>query len=88
MKIEQIMEKLQYLTVQEVENPKLEVEQLSKLSPYLHLDDYLTYIVFLQYRQDLPEYEKKWYLDLIEALKEKERQEYEEALKRFETKSN
>ena len=88
MKIEQIMEKLQYLTVQEVENPKLEVEQLSKLSSCLHLDDYLTYIVFLQYRQDLPEHEKKWYLDLIEALKEKEREEYEEALKRIETKSN
>lgn len=88
MKLEQIMEKLQYLTVQEVENPKLEVEQLCKLSPYLHLDDYLTYIVFLQYRQDLPEDEKKWYLELIEALKNKEQQEYEEALKRFQTNPN
>jgi hypothetical protein len=83
MKFEELMYKLQYLTVQEVENQRLEIEHLSRLSPTLHLDNYLTYLIFLEYRQDLPEEEKELYYRIAQALKQKEDEEYQEALKRF-----
>lgn len=86
MKLEEIMQRLQYLTVDEVENPKLEVEHLKKISPCLDLDNWMTYIIFLQYRPDLPEAEREMYLQLIEALKQNERDLYERELKRFEIK--
>ena len=87
MKIEEVMQKLQYLTVEQVTNPKVEVEDLTNISPYLHPDDYLTYIVFLSNRNDLPEDEKDMYKSLIKALKAKEDQEIEDALKRFDNAS-
>lgn len=86
MKLEEVMQKLQYLTIAEVENPKLEVEHLQKISPTLNLDNWMTYVIFLQYRQDLPEAEREMYLQLIEALKQNERELYEKELKRFEIK--
>lgn len=84
MKLEELMFKLQYLTTEEVENPKLEIEHLARLSPTLHTDNPLTYIIFLAFRKDLPEEERKFYELVLEALQNKERQDYEEALKRFE----
>lgn len=87
MKLEEIMQRLQYLTIDEVENPKLEVEHIQKISPTLDLDNWMTYVIFLQYRQDLPEAEKEMYLQLIEVLKQNERDLYERELKRFEIKN-
>lgn len=88
MKVEELMMKLQYLTVQEVEDPKLEIEHLTRISPSLHPDNPLTYAIFLTYRQDLPEEERELYVRIMEALQNKENEEYQEALKRFETPKN
>jgi hypothetical protein len=88
MKLEELMFKLQYLTTEEVENPKLEIEHLTRISPHLHLDNPLTYIIFLNYRPDLPDEERELYLRIVKAFQDKEREEFEEALKRFETEAN
>lgn len=83
MKIEEIMSKLQYLTIDKLENPKLELEDLKKISPCLNEDNYLTYIIYLQYRPDLPEDEKECILKLIEALKINEYEQYKTFLSLF-----
>ena len=87
MRYEELMQKMQYLTVEEVEHPKLEIEHLINISPTLHLDNYLTYIIYLQYRPDLPDDEKELIQNIITLLKKKEDEAYAEALQRFDNKT-
>lgn len=84
MKYEELLQKLEYLSIDQVENPKLEVEDLMKISPTLHSDNPLTFMLYLHFRPDLPEDEKQLIQNLITLLQRREQEGYESFLKLFE----
>lgn len=77
----QILESIEELTVEEVEHPKLKLEDLELIHRSLTLDNPLTYKVFLAKRDDLPEDEKDIILQIIKRLENNEKVKYEHALK-------
>ena len=56
--LEQIREGLEYLTEEQVTNPKWELDDLTKIHESLTEDDFFTYIVYQQFRPDLNEDEQ------------------------------
>lgn len=56
--LEQIREGLEYLTEEQVTNPKWELDDLTKIHESLTEDDFFTYIVYQQFRPDLNENEQ------------------------------
>lgn len=86
MYIEEILEKMNYLSVEEVQHPKLQIEDLVSLSPTLTLDNILTYILFLQLRKDLTEAEREAIEYIIKQLRERETKLYLEAFDKSRSK--
>lgn len=84
MKYEELLQKLEYLSIDQVQNPKLEVEDLIKISPTLHSDNPMTFMLYLHYRPDLPEDEKELIQNLITLLQRREQEGYEIFLNKFE----
>ncbi len=69
-----LLERIAYLTVDEVEKPVLRIEDLQRISPFLNESNWMTYYVFLQCVQDLKEDEKQYYTDVMNELIEAERE--------------
>jgi hypothetical protein len=72
--MDSLLEKIAYLTVQDVERPLLRIEDLKRISPFLDESNWMTYYIFLQCAQDLREDEKQYYTDVINELIEAERE--------------
>jgi hypothetical protein len=83
--IEELLKKIEYLTVEQVENPKWELEDMHKIHPSLGADNYMTYVLFLYLRKhDLSPEEVQEYNKLIDVMKELENKEIEKAYGHFE----
>lgn len=73
--LEEILSQLEYLTVEDVENPKWKLEDLTKISSSLTEDNALTYAFYLALRTDLSDDEKdtlKKIIKIKQALEERE----------------
>lgn len=84
MRIEEVLARLDNLTLEDFNNETLEVEDLVNISPCLHTDNYLTYIIFLGIRKDLPEDMVEAYKALINALKKREHHNIKKQYAHFE----
>lgn len=78
-----LLDSIPVLTEEDFENPKLQVEDLVYLHSSLTLDNPMTYKIFLGKREDLPEDEKEYYLEVIKRLENNESLRYKHAIKRM-----
>jgi hypothetical protein len=78
-----LLDSIPVLTEEDFENPKLQVEDLVFLHDSLTLDNPMTYKIFLGKRDDLPEDEKEYYLEVIRRLQNNEQLRYKHAMKRM-----
>ena len=83
--LEEILEQLEYLTVEDVENPKWKLEDLTKISPTLTEDNCLTYAFFLMLRNDLSDDEKDTVNKIIKIKRALEEREIKKKYSHFET---
>lgn len=86
--LEEILKQLEYLTVEEVENPKWKLEDLTKLSTYLNDEDFLTYIVYLSLRPDLPPDDRDTCEKIIKVKRALEARDIAKKYNHFETITN
>lgn len=73
--LEQIKEGLEFLTKDEVENPKWTLENLHLIHSSLTDDNFMSYIVYMSLRPDLPNDDRDTCLKLIKikrALEERD----------------
>ncbi len=64
--------KIHYLTKDDIEHPKLQIQDLEQLSPSLTLDNYQTYALFLLLRKDLTPEEVQHYTTIKDNLKKED----------------
>ena len=81
--LEQILEDIQYLTEEDVTNPKWKLEDFVKISSTLTEDDYLTYIIYQQFRPDLSEDEKDTVNKIIKIKQALEKREIQKRYAHF-----
>jgi hypothetical protein len=80
---EEYLQQIKYLTIDDVENPKIKFEDLEKFHPSLNEDNYLTYLFFLVLRPDLTETEKTHYKKMSLIKRALEKRDYEKQYKHF-----
>lgn len=85
--IEDYLEMMEYLTLEQVENTKWNIEDLKKIHPSLTEKDYLTFIMYLQLRPDLTDDEKDTCYKLIKISQALEKREIEKRYSHFEEAS-
>lgn len=78
------LNKLTYLTKEDIENNDLTLKAIEKICPFLHQYNPLTYKVFMKYRSNLTNDEIEYFTEIIKRLEYNENLKIEEALKRFE----
>jgi len=76
MDFSQILDAIPTKTVEDIVAPKFQLEDAQKIHPLLTLDNYLTYMVFLEKRPDLTEEEKEVIYQIIKRLQDNEKLEY------------
>lgn len=81
--IEEIQNIFGYISINEVETPKLTLQHLQRISPLLTENNYMTYQLFLQCRPDLSDDERAYYEERMKELKEEEDKNVKELLKIF-----
>lgn len=82
--IEEYLEMMEYLSLEDVENPKWKLQDLSKIHSSLNEKDYLSYLVYLILRPELPEDEKDTCRKLIKILQALEKREVNKRYNHFE----
>jgi hypothetical protein len=82
--IEEYLEMMEYLTLEEVENPKWKLQDLHKIHASLNEKDYLSYLVYLVLRPDISEDEKDTCRKLIKVLQALEKREINKRYNHFE----
>ena len=76
MDFKDILENIPVKTEEELLNKKFTLEDCVNIHKSLTLDNYLTYIVFMDKRPDLTEEDKNIIYEIIKKLKENEQIEY------------
>jgi hypothetical protein len=76
MDFSQILDAIPTKKVEDILYPKIQIEDCEKIHPLLTLDNYLTYMVFLEKRPDLTEEEKEVIYQIIKRLQDNEKLEY------------
>ena len=83
--IEDLLAKLEYITVDQLDNPRWELEDMVKIHPSLDEDNYLTYVIYLLMKEhELPEEQKEELKKMIEVMKEIEKKQIEKLYGNFE----
>ena len=82
--IEEYIEMTKYLTIEEVEQPKLTIEKMVNISRDLTEDNYFTYVLFIALRPDLSEEEVTYYTNLSRIKIALEERDVKEQYKHFE----
>lgn len=77
---------IQYLKLDDITNNKCTLEGLKRVNPMFNEYNPVTYTIYLQSRQDLPNEERLYYEELIKRLVSKEKQLVEEAIKTMKTR--
>ena len=81
--LEEVLKKLEYLTTEDVENPKWELEELVKFNQHLTDNDFLTYVVYLSLRPDLSDDDKDTCNKIIKIKRALEKRDVEKQFKHF-----
>ena len=76
MDFKNILENIPVKTEEQLNNQKFTLEDCELIHKSLTLDNYLTYIVFMDRRPDLSEEDKNIIYEIIKKLKENEHTEY------------
>lgn len=74
----------QYLTLEDVSNPKCSIQDLQRISPAFDENNYMTYFIFLQCRPDINGEERVYYEQIMNDLKVQEEHRIHEMLSKFE----
>ena len=80
----ELLEKVKYLSVDDVMDPKVKLEDLIKFHPSLDTDNHLTYLMLIHLRPDLSETDKIHYQKMALIKRALEKRDYEKQYKRFE----
>ena len=78
------LEQIKYLSVDDVMDTKVKLEDLVKFHPSLDADNHLTYLFLLHLRPDLSESDKIHYQKMALIKRALEKRDYEKQYKRFE----
>ncbi len=81
---ELFLEKVKYLSVEDVMNPQVKLEDLVKFHPSLDADNHLTYLFLLHLRPDLSETDKIHYGKMAQIKRALTKRDYEKQYKIFE----
>ena len=76
-----ILNQIEEVTIDDIENPKLELDDMVNIHSSLTLDNPLTYKAFLANREDLNDEEKDVILEIIKRLEHNKKVLYEYTMK-------
>ena len=83
--IEDLLAKLEYITVDQLEKPSLELADMVKIHLSLDEDNYLTYVIYLIMKEhELSDERKEELKKMIELTKEIEKKQIEKLYGNFE----
>jgi hypothetical protein len=80
----ELLEKVKYLSVDDVMDPKVKLEDLIKFHPSLDTDNHLTYLMLIHLRPDLSETDKIHYQKMALIKRALTKRDYEKQYKLFE----
>jgi len=80
----ELLEKVKYLSVDDVMDPKVKLEDLIKFHPSLDTDNHLTYLMLIHLRPDLSETDKIHYQKMALIKRALTKRDYEKQYKSFE----
>ena len=80
----ELLEKVKYLSVDDVMDPKVKLEDLIKFHPSLDTDNHLTYLMLIHLRPDLSVYDKIHYQKMALIKRALTKRDYEKQYKLFE----
>lgn len=83
LSLESIQEGLQYLSLDEVENPKWSLDNMKLIHESLTDDNFMSYIMYMSLRPDLPSDDKDTCLKLIKIKRALENRKMEKEYKHF-----
>ena len=80
----ELLEKVKYLSVDDVMDPKVKLEDLIKFHPSLDTDNHLTYLMLIHLRPDLSKNDKIHYQKMALIKRALTKRDYEKQYKLFE----
>ena len=86
--IEEILEGLEYLSQDQLDNPRWTLESLKNLHESLSDDNFLSYIVYLSLRPDLNDDDRDTCLKIIKVKNALEKRDIQKKYSHFETVSS
>jgi hypothetical protein len=81
--LEEVMKGLEFLSKEEVENPEWSLEKMQMIHQSLTDDNFLSYVVYLSLRPDLPEDDRDTCLKLIKIKRALENRDIQKQYKHF-----
>lgn len=83
LSLEEVMKGIEYINKEEIENPEWTLDKMQMIHDTLSDDNFMSYIVYLSLRPDLPEEDKDTCLKLIKIKRALENREINKKYSHF-----